>query len=196
MSGATQSAVLQAIRFLGITDAEEHVTDDGRALVNAYGTEAWQPQLKKVLESAYEPIFGADFTPRDTTPSDFRAKLRAAGVADGQMIDKTGRFYIKAAQDAGIQLNKYLIDMKGSPRASSRRNDQEKGTQEPPKPRGEPKPADAALPDGYARHPIPFPNRPAGWMVIPIDLDERDVRVIEATFAYLRTLAAIAEEGS
>ena len=110
-------------------------------------------------------------------PGVYQLRIRSDGKAYGNTIGVTVR-----------------MKRKSSPRRSGggeQAGNDQSGTK-PPRPKmyggGEP------IPDGYIRHPVPFPGREPGWIVMPIDIDERDVRIIEATITYLRTLAEVAAE--
>jgi hypothetical protein len=106
LAGGVRGQVRSALRFLGLTDPEDHVTTTFRDLVQAYGTESWAAALRGVIESAYEPILnGLDLT--EATPGQLQSKMRAAGVT-GQMADKTIRFMLAAFESAGRVLSPHL----------------------------------------------------------------------------------------
>lgn len=197
MSGASQSALLQALKFLGVTDESGIVTDPGKALIGAYGTERWAVELRKLVERAYGPVLGDDFTPKDATPRLLKERLKAAGVGDGQMMDKTCRFYVRAAKDAGIEVGRFLAEIpsssprpsRGTPRRSGADGDGEREQDLPPG-------GDAAVvPEGYSQMPILFAGKQPGLVILPNDLTERDVKVIEAAITYLRAIADAARNG-
>src|SRR5438105_14518201 len=56
MSGGTRSQLRMTLKFLGLIDDTDRVTDQFRNLIKAYGTEDWGDTLGEIVSSAYRRI--------------------------------------------------------------------------------------------------------------------------------------------
>lgn len=111
MSGATQSHLRSAMRFLGLIDSNNVVTDSLRRLVKAYGKEDWASALSDVL-GAYNAV--VDGVELDTgTATQLRDAFRINGKVDGQVGDKAIRFYLTALKSAGLTVSPHF-DRRGT----------------------------------------------------------------------------------
>jgi hypothetical protein len=90
--------------FIGlgwIVDSIGTPSSDLKALIDAYGTDAWKPTLRKVLERTYSYIPGdwAELTPEKLSA----AILKHAGRPSGALVGAE-TFFLTAASEAGILL--------------------------------------------------------------------------------------------
>lgn len=116
MSGASQSALLQALRYLKLIDASDRPTESLTRLATSEGPER-QAQLGAVLREAYGFLFESDFDLKSATATQFLSRFRQAGVS-GDTVRKASSFFIAAARDAGVDLSPYITERKHAPAAS------------------------------------------------------------------------------
>jgi hypothetical protein len=107
MPGSTARQLKAGLRFLGLTDADDHPTDDLRKLVHAYGTDQWTGALAGLLGARYgEFLSGINLA--HATPSQFREHFRAAYKPADETARKSESFFPQAAQEAGIEISKRI----------------------------------------------------------------------------------------
>lgn len=191
MSNGDSSAFMQAVRFLQLTEDDGKVTTAGKALISSFGTDALPSTLKRVLDQAYSKVLG-DFNTENGTPGILKEKFKAVGVHDGQMMDKTCRFYLKAAEDAGQTISQWFKEMPGS-RAGTRPARKPSGATGGGSGTGTAAGAmreDPPIPDDYLMQPIFFKGRQPGQVVFPADLGENDIPMIEAALGFVKAYAA------
>jgi hypothetical protein len=108
MSGAVQSQVITALKFLGLIGLHDNAPRTPfKLLVEAYGTDKWQTELTAILKSAYQPIFQLQL--ETASPNQFNDKFRAAYPAEGDTFRKCVTFFLNAARDAGIPISAYIM---------------------------------------------------------------------------------------
>jgi hypothetical protein len=115
-SGSTQTQLITALRFLGLTDAKGHPTDQMAALVDAVATEEWPNALSGLLRQIYPTLFDIDLT--RASPNQFNERFRSAFPGAESVQRKAVTFFIGAAQDAKIAINA-LITKNKKPRSAS-----------------------------------------------------------------------------
>jgi len=110
ISGGAFSALMSSLRFFGLIDENQGVKDEFRAVVEAarQGEVAYKDKMVQVVCDAYDPIVGAQFDLQSGTLPDLEKKFRDAGVPQGQMLTKAIRFYLKALDDAGIEVSEHI----------------------------------------------------------------------------------------
>ncbi len=190
LAGGVRGQVRSALRFLGLTDSEDHVTTAFRDLVQAHGTESWATTLRSVIETAYQPIIGElDLT--EATPGQVQSKIKTAGVT-GQMADKTIRFMLAGFENAGRVLSPHLANRTAvTSSKTARRTAKVRATASV----GESDQEELAA-DTPAHQPgvrirsfnFPVPGEPDIRVVIPETLDDSDVwEMVNMTLrSYLR----------
>jgi Family of unknown function (DUF5343) len=97
MSGGTASALMSALRFLGLVDQSGTPQGSLRKLVAAYDTDRWKHVFGDLVDRAYADIIGdLDLTTatREMLDDRFRKNSKAAG----QVLDKAARFYLGALE--------------------------------------------------------------------------------------------------
>jgi hypothetical protein len=114
-SGQVVTQMIAAFRFLGLINNEGVPTTRLRALVAAYGTEAWPGELRRMVESAYGPLLKGDLEKVSSTQ--FNERFRQAYKAEGDTARKCMTFFLQAAREAGIALSPFLL-AGSKPRAS------------------------------------------------------------------------------
>jgi hypothetical protein len=106
-SGSVVTQMIAAFRFLGLINAEGVPTARLRALVAAYGTEAWSGELRKMIEGAYAPLIKDDLEKVSSTQ--FNERFRQSYKAEGDTARKCMSFFLQAAREAGIALSPFLL---------------------------------------------------------------------------------------
>ncbi len=118
MSGAAQSQVTTALRYLGFISDNNLPLEPMKAFVVAEGDNR-KALLKAALYKAYPYLFGEEFDISSATASQLRETIEAKTSASGETVDRCIAFLKDAAQDAGIAVSKYITQKKprsGSPK--------------------------------------------------------------------------------
>ncbi|HWJ35972.1 MAG TPA: DUF5343 domain-containing protein, partial [Steroidobacteraceae bacterium] len=97
MSGGTASALMSALRFLGLVDQSGRPQDSLRKLVAAYHTDRWKDVFGDLVDRAYAGIIG-DLDLTTATRSMLDDRFRKNSKAAGQVLDKAARFYLGALE--------------------------------------------------------------------------------------------------
>jgi hypothetical protein len=105
MSGALQSQLMSALRYLSLVTSSGHPTETLITFVNSEGTERVEA-LKKILAGGY-PFLRKPFELKTATPRMIEEQFANAG-ASGGTIDKCINFFIAAAKEAEITLSPHL----------------------------------------------------------------------------------------
>jgi hypothetical protein len=201
LAGGVRGQVRSALRFLGLTDAEDHVNTTFRDLIQAHGSESWYQALGAVIDSAYAPILnGLDL--QRATPGQLQGKFKAIGMT-GQMAEKVIRFLLAAHESAGRPLSPHLTARsspsggKGKPRAGKPRQD-----------RGREREADQEEVTEEAHTPkpgvrvrsftFPVPGESDIRVVVPDSLDDPDVwgMVNQTLLTFIRLNARAKAKGA
>lgn len=101
-SGATQSQILAALRFLHLIDEKGHPSESLHALVDPSTRKA---KLAELLKAAYPDVFAKD--PQRMSRKQLRDIIRSFGIS-GSTLDRAVAFFIHAASYAGIPLSPRL----------------------------------------------------------------------------------------
>jgi hypothetical protein len=97
MSGGMASALMSALRFLGLVDQSGTPQESLRRLVAAYGTDRWKEVFGDLVDEAYADIVG-DLDLTTATRSMLDDRFRKNSKAAGQVLDKAARFYLGALE--------------------------------------------------------------------------------------------------
>jgi hypothetical protein len=97
MSGGTASALMSALRFLGLVDQSGTPQDSLRNLVTAYDTDRWKDVFGDLVDRAYAGIIG-DLDLTTATRGMLDDRFRKHSKAAGQVLDKAARFYLGALE--------------------------------------------------------------------------------------------------
>jgi len=151
MSGAAQSQVITALRFLGMISENGLPTKH----MQRYATgeeEERRGALFEMLMAAYPFLFDTnEFSIKSATASQLREAMEANTSATGETLMRCIAFVKDAAQDAGFSVSPFILQKKGRI-AGGRKRAQ--------KTRREEKPTERAHPNPVAHSPI-SPAMPA-----------------------------------
>jgi hypothetical protein len=117
MSGALQSQLIAALRYLGLISEKGIPTQLLTSLVNSEGT-LRQGVLKEMLTNAYPFLFKGFDLGRATTRQ-IEEQFSHAG-AGGETVRKCIAFFMGAAKDAEIPLSPHIKPFKGVTRLGTR----------------------------------------------------------------------------
>ena len=209
LSGSAQTALMSAIRFLGL------VSDDGttqkalRDLVDAYkaGEGSWKQGLLSRLNAAYKDVV-VNVDIENGTWKTLEKAFIDAGVREGQMSEKSTRFYVAAMVEAGAKVSHYITKAKGrttgsGTKATKRRENKPTLGKSSAGASGDSGDGDRGdedyRPEGLINHYVPLPGRPSGSLIrCPTDVSEEEIALFEHSLAFLRLYAkhrAMQEEG-
>jgi hypothetical protein len=109
LSGADYGALISGLRFLGFVDDERRATAQYRQLVAAWkqGPQTYQGTLLDLISPRYDTIIGRVDTEHGTI-TELEKAFRDAGVAPGQMLTKTIRFYVKFLTEIGVPVSPHI----------------------------------------------------------------------------------------
>jgi hypothetical protein len=176
MSGALQSHMMVALRFLQLIGPNGETTPELEMLVDSHGTAGFKPALGAVIERAYKPVLG-DLNIKTTTARALRERFKETSDIEGATIDKALRFYIKAMKTAGLPMSAHVSARKtptrrsaGNGRAMSASLRRENNAEDD----------NEVVPEGMIRVPVYVPGKPQGSIVIHDDLNEADCEMIHA----------------
>jgi Family of unknown function (DUF5343) len=113
MSGALQSQLTLALRFLGLIKPTGQPTDLLALLVNSEGP-ARAKAMSQILHESYPFLFN-DFALSTATPRMLEERFSEQG-ASGGTLDKCMLFFTAAAKEAGIELSPHLKTQRGGSR--------------------------------------------------------------------------------
>lgn len=105
MSGALQSQLTAALRYLELVSSAGHPTTLLSRLVNSEGPERAKV-LRELLTKSY-PFLFESFDLKTATPRMVDEQFANVG-ASGGTIDKCVVFFLSAAKDAGVELSPHL----------------------------------------------------------------------------------------
>ncbi|MGC9954779.1 MAG: DUF5343 domain-containing protein [Rhizomicrobium sp.] len=115
-SNAVGSQLLTALKFLELTDDNNQPTKNLKPLVDELGTEEWKTSLLIVLEAAYPPLFALNL--ENASAAQFNERFRSAYKGTDDVQQKSVRFFLSAARDAGVKLSPYIMKNK-KPRSAT-----------------------------------------------------------------------------
>jgi uncharacterized protein DUF5343 len=139
MSGAAQSQVTTALKFLGFISENNLPLDSMKRFVAAEAEDR-RVALEAILHKAYPYLFGDGFNLSSATASQLRETIEANTGATGETVNRCIAFFKDAAQDAGINVSKYITQKKPRMVGAKKRNgsgksgDGEAGKIAPPPP--------------------------------------------------------------
>lgn len=116
-SGALQSQLSTALRYLGLTTETGQTTGMLPALVNSEGVQRVSA-MKTVLTKCYPFLFD-NFDLKSATPRMLEEQFAAQG-ASGGTLDKCMLFFLAAAKDAGIEVSPHMKVQRGARVSRSR----------------------------------------------------------------------------
>lgn len=182
-SGATQSQIMVALRFWGLTKEDGSVTDNFRALVKAHGEEGrWSAALKEYVVPCYNGVLG-DLNLINATAGQLEDRFRLAG-AKGSVQEKAIRLYLKLLDDTDT---KYSPHFKKT-RTASRTKPRKAAKKQPKKDQQD---GAGSRTDDVAQDVIDFPiqlvGKKSGLVRLPANVSESDLVMIESMFTVIKT---------
>src|SRR5260221_5808055 len=183
LSGGDFSALISGLKFFGLVDDERKPTAKYRELVALWKDQAkFKERLQKILLESYEPIIG-NLNLKHGTAGELEKAFKDYGVAAGQMLMKSNRFFTKAMSEAGIALSPYMTARKPRSPNTLPRNPKPKPALRDEIPDVQPR--DPPVPSGFER--LPLPGMPNSFIQYPTNLTETHCQILEAMVGVLRT---------
>jgi hypothetical protein len=162
MSGAVQSQVTTALKYLRFISDNSVTTDKMRRYVVAEGEER-KGLLKQTLLEAYPFIFADGFDLGTATGSHLREVFEANTSANGETVNRCIAFFKDAAQDAGITVSPYITQRKARGTGTRKRNTAPKQTIAPLTEKNSPEHPNLRFHDKPMRAPIAAQNSLLLW---------------------------------
>jgi hypothetical protein len=125
MSGAAQSQVTTALKYLGFISDNHLPLDSMKRFVASEGEDR-KLALEAILHKAYPYLFGDGFNLASATASQLREAIETHTSATGDTVNRCIAFFKDAAQDAGITVSPYIKQRKprnGSAKKSVRKQE-------------------------------------------------------------------------
>lgn len=194
MSGSARSALMSAMRWIGLIDSSGRVTEKLRTIVKAYGTSDWKETLGNEFLGPYGAIV-LDLDLDTGTQSQLYEAFRTKGNVDGQMLDKAVRFYLSVLTEAGLTYSPFFKTKRvsgpgGRKKPNKRAPTQAQNTREFEDP-GTGNDPFGNLDDevDWAKFQIPIPLKGVAHIALPIDIDVDDWEMVSMMLdAYVRRL--------
>jgi len=131
MSGAAQSQVTTALRFLGMI-SENHIPNPIMTRYVSGEENDRKAALREMIERAYPFIFNSNFDISTATAHMLRENFVANTSATGETVSRCIAFFKDAATDAGIVVSPYILQKSARAVGSgARRKPAGKKAQEP-----------------------------------------------------------------
>lgn len=108
MSGASQSQVTTALRYLGMISENNIPQPIMRGYVSGEEVER-KAALREILEKSYPFIFSGDFELSTATAHMLRESFEENTSATGETVGRCIAFFKDAAVDAGIEVSPYIL---------------------------------------------------------------------------------------
>src|SRR6266508_3831966 len=181
VSGGDFSALMTALKFLGLIDENQSVKAEFKELVEARkkGEDQYKAAMLKIVKAAYDPIVGKVDIAHGTLP-ELEKAFKESGVPQGQMLTKVTRFYVKALEDSGVKVSDYIT--KPRPAGKKKSANGEKKTPRTPKHQKDGdsvrRTQDTATPPEFER--LPIPGIEGGYIQYPRKLTDADCTMYEA----------------
>ncbi|TWT58230.1 hypothetical protein KOR42_16010 [Thalassoglobus neptunius] len=202
MSGVTQGQLLSALQFLGLTDSDGTTKDRLQELVDSQSADAWKAKIKEVINDSYGSVVG-DLEISSASGKQLRDRFKNNSGIDGQILAKSLRFYISALSEAGVDYSPHFKDATKGLASGRSRSTKKQAT--PPVQGGnngngesggeevqEISEKETDIP-GTIRLPIPFKNKPHGYIVAPEKLSKDDMKIVEIA-VHMLSAYAVQEE--
>lgn len=186
MSGGMAGALMSALKFLGLIEANGKVREPLKKLVAAQGTEQWKSALASVVEPAYAEVIG-DLDLLTATPAMLEECFRVRGKATGQVLEKSVRFYLAALAQMEQPISPLLSGRRpratGASRKGTSRTAQRKNVENERKGDGG-STDDAAPPPLGARHlKLPIPGKSQSLVLtVPAEFTLEDWEFLKPIF--------------
>jgi hypothetical protein len=182
LSGADYGSLMSGLKFLGYVDSDRKATDAYRTLVQvSKSPDKFKPALLSILEPRYKPIIG-NINLKDGTITELEKAFKDAGVAQGQMLTKTIRFFVKAMQECDVQVSPHITKPRRSPNGAGKKPDGSRKKRTPDEEKSAETPNLA--PTGYRRFPIP--GEPDAYIQFPVNLTAHTCDIFAGMLGIMR----------
>jgi hypothetical protein len=186
LSGGDYGSLISGLRFLGLVDEGKKPTQKYRELVQASkDAPKFKGLLLQIITQEYKAIVGKVDLQHGTI-AELEKAFKDYGVPQGQMLDKSIRFFIKSLSECGFALSPHIT--KPKPRAPRSPNVTAKNVtakKNGDKGRGKPADIEQETPQGYER--LPLPGVPNSFIQYPANLTEAHCQILEAMVGVLKT---------
>ena len=174
-SGATQSQLSVGMKFLGLINGEDRPQPALVRLVEAHGTDDWPEKVGALIRHAYASIM-AGVNLGNATQQMLKEAFRDRGQTEGSVTDKSIRFYLKAAEVAGLKISPHAEARRGRPSGSAARTNKKK-------PAAKRKASGNGGGDAGSEVitvPVHFRNKSEGSITVPRNLTTHDLKMLRA----------------
>lgn len=184
-SGGQVSAMLAALRFLRLIDANGIPTDHMKQLVEATD-ETRKPLLKSITESSYDFLFGDESFPlAKASGQQVTEKFRAQSLA-GSTVSKAISFFLSLAKACDISVSPHIKPPPLTRTATKRNNGRNKGGDFEEANEEE---VDDLDQNEIQKFQIPIPGKPNAIFIIPKDLSQDEWAMLKTMLdAYVALL--------
>jgi hypothetical protein len=120
MAFSVQNQLFAGMRFLGLIDEKSKPTADLEHLATEL-EDARKDKLKEIIQKRYSELFALNL--KKTTPDELTKKMAESYGVTGDTREKAVRFFVSAAEYAGIELSPLLASKKanGGTRTTNRK---------------------------------------------------------------------------
>jgi len=182
MSGADHSSLMSGLYFLGYVDQERRATESYRQLIAASKEPTkFKSILLETINDKYDDVIG-NLDMQNGTATEVEKVFKEYGVPQGQMLNKTIRFYVKALKECGVPVSKFIT--KAKPRTPRNGKKAEKTT---PKGSVMQSGKEQSIPKGFERMPVP--GLADAFVQFPLNLTEAHCDLFDSVVRVLRTFA-------
>jgi hypothetical protein len=108
MSGSTRSGLMVALRYLGLVDENDNIRPALEKLVDS-DSEGRKAQLKSLMSASYGFLSTLDL--KRATPAQLADAIGQEGASGGTR-DKAVSFFLRVAEDAGIEISAHILKRK------------------------------------------------------------------------------------
>jgi hypothetical protein len=168
LSGANQSFLMGALRFLGLTTETGTPTTALKALVEEKDN---KQVLEGIIRDAYDFLFTKDFNLQAATEAEVSERFRKKDLS-GDTIRKAMSFFTLACGAAGIPLSPHLKGKRGGGRSNG-------NPRRPRKPKTDTPAAvqhhDPHPEKGTYKYVLPLPNNRQVTVIAPMDISEKEI---------------------
>lgn len=110
-SGTDARQLRAALRYYGLVEgANDATTDRLRAVVKAYGTDAWKQTVSDLVRSYDALLSGVDVS--NATQKELNDAFREHGNVTGNTLTKAVRLYLAMATEAGVKLSPHFVSVR------------------------------------------------------------------------------------
>ena len=175
LSGGMSGALMSALRFLGLIESGGKVLPSLKELVAAHGTESYPMVLAGIIDNGYADIVG-DLDLATATPNMLDDKFRKNSKANGQVLDKSVRFYLAALEKMKRPLSPHFKVRKPRPNGVPRKA---KGTTNKGESTKDDQGAAIDIPEDMQTIELPLIGKSNVILALPSDFDNDDWLFLE-----------------